>query len=434
MSQRSALALVFFTSASVLVLEILAGRLMAPFLGVTIETFTGIIGTILAAIAVGSWFGGRAADRYDPGVLLGPLLIVGGVTALLAPTIVSFFGPELRSAGPVEIVLLAALGFFIPGAILSAVSPAVVKLQLRDLGMTGTIVGKFSAVGTAGALVGTFATGFLLLATLPSRIIVFVVGGALVAIGVLLTARLGRLAGSTTVWLLVAAAGAAGLLALVRGPCTTETTYFCAVVEPDPDRDTGTILWLDTLRHSYIDEDPTHLEFRYARIFADVLDVVPDAGPLNTLSVGGGGMSLPRYVAAVRPGSSATVLELDQTLVDIALEDLDAAPDGPLDVKVGDARLTLAETPTGVYDVVFGDARSRSPAPSWRRCAQSSTTLSSSPRLSISMERRGATSSSWHRIRPSTRRPSTSGCRQGTLDPWPSTPTPRPSIPGTDGS
>ena len=193
MSQRSALALVFFTSASVLVLEILAGRLMAPFLGVTIETFTGIIGTILAAIAVGSWLGGRAADRYDPAKLLGPLLIVGGIAALLAPTIVSFFGPGLRRADPVDIVVLAALGFFVPGAILSAVSPAVVKLQLRDLGMTGTIVGRFSAVGTAGALVGTFATGFLLLATLPSRAIVFTVGGALVAIGAMLTIRLGRL-------------------------------------------------------------------------------------------------------------------------------------------------------------------------------------------------------------------------------------------------
>ena len=170
-------------------------------------------------------------------------------------------------------------------------------------------------------------------------------------------------------WLLIGAAGASGLLALVRGPCTTETAYFCAIVERDPARETGTILWLDTLRHSYIDEDPTHLEFRYARIFADVLEAESPDGPLNTLSVGGGGMSLPRYVAAVRPGSSATVLELDQTLVDIALDDLDAAPDGPLDVKVGDARLTLGETPTGTYDVVFGDAFG-GPAVPWHLTTQ----------------------------------------------------------------
>ena len=54
-------ALVFFTSAVVLVLEILAGRLLAPYIGVTLETFTAIIGTVLAGIALGSWVGGRAA-------------------------------------------------------------------------------------------------------------------------------------------------------------------------------------------------------------------------------------------------------------------------------------------------------------------------------------------------------------------------------------
>ncbi len=356
MSQRAALALVFFTSASILVMEILAGRLMAPYLGVTIETFTGIIGTVLAAIALGNWLGGRAADRHDPRLLLGPLLIAGGITTLLSPTIVTFFGPELRRAGPVEIVLLSSLGFFLPGAVLAAISPAVVKLRLADLGETGTVVGRFSAVGTAGALVGTFVTGFLLLATLPTRAILFVVGGALVALGLVLTVRLGRMPRGAMVWIFVAAAGAAGLLAIVRGPCTTETAYFCAIVEPDPDRETGTVLWLDTLRHSYIDEDPTHLEFRYAQIFGDVLEVVPPDGPLNTLSIGGGAMSLPRYVAATRPGSSATVLELDSTLIDIAIDDLDAAPDGPLEVKTGDARLTLSATPLGVFDVVFGDA------------------------------------------------------------------------------
>ena len=55
-----------------LVLEILAARLLAPYVGVTLETYTGIIGTILAAIALGTWVGGRLADRRNPRTLLGP--------------------------------------------------------------------------------------------------------------------------------------------------------------------------------------------------------------------------------------------------------------------------------------------------------------------------------------------------------------------------
>ncbi|HWC10730.1 MAG TPA: fused MFS/spermidine synthase, partial [Acidimicrobiales bacterium] len=55
--------LVFFTSATVLVLEILAGRLLAPYVGVSLETYTAIIGTVLAGIAAGTWVGGYAAAR-----------------------------------------------------------------------------------------------------------------------------------------------------------------------------------------------------------------------------------------------------------------------------------------------------------------------------------------------------------------------------------
>src|ERR671915_301258 len=74
-----AAAVVFGTSAAVLVLEILAGRLLAPHVGVTLETYTGIIGTVLAGISLGTWLGGRAADQADPRRLLAPLLAVGRV-------------------------------------------------------------------------------------------------------------------------------------------------------------------------------------------------------------------------------------------------------------------------------------------------------------------------------------------------------------------
>ncbi len=83
MSRRYAQVLVFVTSGAVLVLEILAGRLMAPYVGVSLETFTGIIGTVLAGIALGAAVGGRLADRYDPQRLIGPALMLGGVASWL---------------------------------------------------------------------------------------------------------------------------------------------------------------------------------------------------------------------------------------------------------------------------------------------------------------------------------------------------------------
>jgi len=357
MSSLAARALVFFTSAAVLVLEILAGRLLAPYVGVTLETFTAIIGTVLAGISLGAWLGGRSADRHPPARLLGPLLIVGGLLSLAAPTIVELLGPGLSGGEPVEIVLLTAFAFLLPAVALSAVPPVVVKLQLADLARTGTVVGRFSAVGTAGAIFGTFVTGFVLLAAFPTRPVVFGVGAALVVWGLVLVLRFGRhfVTAAATAVLGTLLAGAA--LAAVEGPCDTETTYYCARVVADRERPSGRVLWLDNVRHSYVDlDDPTHLEFRYTRIVADLVDTQTAPGPVDALYIGGGGFTLPRWLAAVRPGSTNTVLELDDGLVDIAVDRLGLDLGGIEEIRIGDARLTLGTFPEDGFDVIVGDA------------------------------------------------------------------------------
>ena len=183
MPQFLARTLVFVTSAAVLILEILAGRVLAPYLGVSLEVFTGIIGVILAGISVGAWAGGRAADRGEPRRLIGPLLVAGGLTAMAAPLIVDLVGPA-ASIGPLSIVGLTLIGFFAPAAVLSAIPPIVVKIRLSSLQETGSVVGSYSAIGTAGALFGTFVTGFVLIAAFPTRPIVIVVGALLVGLGV----------------------------------------------------------------------------------------------------------------------------------------------------------------------------------------------------------------------------------------------------------
>jgi spermidine synthase len=349
---------VFTAAAAVLVLEILAGRLLAPYVGVTLETFTGIIGTILAGISLGSWVGGRLADRHDPRMLLGIEFMLGGALALLAPPIVDTLGEGVRGADPTTIVVLAATSFFAPAAVLSAVTPTVVKLQLASLDQTGQIVGRLSAIGTAGAIIGTFVTGFLLIAAAPTRPVVFGLGVFLVVVGVALWWGLRRSAGPAPVSLLVLAGIGAVVSLAVTGPCEHESAYFCARVEVDPQRPSGRVLWLDTLRHSYVDlDDPTYLEFTYAQTLSDVTAAIaPPGRRLEVLHIGGGGFSMPRYLAATRPGTSSLVLELDPELVELAREELGLQTGPDLQVVTGDARLTIQDTPEAAYDLVIGDA------------------------------------------------------------------------------
>jgi MFS family permease len=100
-----AAALVFLAAGTVLMLEILAVRLLAPYVGLTLQTTTAIIGAALAGIAAGAAIGGQLADRTKTRRLIVLLLIGGGLLALLIVPIVHLLGPGARGSGE-----FAALG------------------------------------------------------------------------------------------------------------------------------------------------------------------------------------------------------------------------------------------------------------------------------------------------------------------------------------
>jgi spermidine synthase len=135
---------------------------------------------------------------------------------------------------------------------------------------------------------------------------------------------------------------------------------------PDPDRPRSFTLLLDGAAQSHVDlDDPTHLEFEYVRRLAAAVDLLAPAGrPLRVLHLGGGALTLPRYIAATRPGSSQRVAEVDGALVDLVRRVLPWRPDPRLRVRVADARETVASTRDSSYDVVVADvfAGARTPA------------------------------------------------------------------------
>ncbi len=344
---------VFLASAAILVLEIVAGRILAPYVGVSLQTFTGIIGTVLAAIALGAWAGGRLADGWDPSRLLGPILIVGGILSVASPALVYVVGPRSVGDSPATIVALAGIGFFLPAAVLSTVTPVAAKLSLHSLDATGSVVGQLSAVGTVGALFGTFITGFVLIAAIPSQPITWVVGGVLVAFGIVLSIPWGRsmLLSGLAVFALAVMGSAA-----IAAPCEHETAYSCAVVVDRDEGPTVKALVLDTFVNSVVDTaDPSFLSSRYARAIDAVVRSVAPVGPRSAAYVGGGGFALPRYYHATS-GSSAVVLEIDRELRGIAVRELGLVEGPWLKVIDGDARVSIRSLASDQFDLVVGDA------------------------------------------------------------------------------
>ena len=302
-----AAGLTFLCSGAVLVLEIAGLRLIAPYVGITLQTNTAVIGFALAAIAVGAWAGGSLADRVDPRRLIPPLVVAGGALVVAVLPLVRFTGEAFSGADAGSVLLLAFIAIVVPAALLSAVPPMVVKLQLASLDETGVVVGRLSGIGTLGGIAATFLTGFLLVAVFPTSGILVGTGLVTVAAGVAAAVYLRRTAdgaGRLPVALLVLAVAGTLLAALAPTPCEEETSYHCARVEADPERPSGRLLLLDTLRHSYVDlADPTHLEFEYVRAIASVTDVVaPPGEPLSALHLGGGGADRPALPRAGAPG------------------------------------------------------------------------------------------------------------------------------------
>ncbi|MFI6154345.1 spermidine synthase [Kitasatospora sp. NPDC051170] len=137
---------------------------------------------------------------------------------------------------------------------------------------------------------------------------------------------------------------------------------------PDVDREEAWLLTLDGTPQSYVDlAEPTHLEFEYTRRLGHLADVLAPAGrPLDVLHLGGGALTLPRYLAATRPGSRQRVVEVDGPLLDLVAEHLPwrDQPGADITAVVGDARACLAAVPARSQDLIVADVfhGSRTPA------------------------------------------------------------------------
>src|SRR5215203_4131357 len=265
----------------------------------------------------------------------------------------------VRGAGVISGSLLmttAGLAIIVPGALLAAVTPMVTKLRLRSLSETGTVVGQVAGIDTAGAIVGTVVTGFVLISRVPVSGIMVGLGAALVIGAAVVELRVRGWRSAAVPAALVLLGGAAA--AAAPGGCDAETIYHCAVVETDPDRASGRVLLLDGAPHSYVDlADPTYVEYPYAKAMVSVIDTEFAGGqPLRVYHLGGGGLTLPRYLQQARRGTSSLVSEIDPGVVKIDSEQLGVKTGNGIEVLVEDGRLRLGQLPGDSHDLVIGDA------------------------------------------------------------------------------
>ncbi len=359
--------LVFLSSGSIMTIELVASRLAAPRLGVSLYTWTSIIGIVLAGISVGNYVGGRLSDRWASLPFLGLLLALASLGTLSILYLTDLFHRvPITHSWPVmlQIVGYVAAVYFVPGAILGCVSPTVVKLSLDDLNRAGTTVGKIYAWSTAGSIAGTFATGFWFISWFGTRTIITIVAALLMILALWFVTvggwrkALFRAAVLLTLfavgWWFLQTNGA------LASECLQESKYFCIKVHDEQveGREVRSLV-LDRLVHSYTDiDDPTYLQYGYERTYAEVIEPLVQANPTpDVFFIGGGGYTFPRYLEETLPASRLVVAEIDPAVIEVAYTHMGLDRDTRIESWAMDARAYMAwHGQPNSFDIIFGDA------------------------------------------------------------------------------
>jgi len=350
---------VFLTSAIVMIIELSAGRLLAPYIGVSLYTWTSIIGVVLAGLSIGSYLGGLLADRGAREKSAGLVIALAGIFSLGSLSVLKLIVPIIQFS---EISLLSAsflymlVLFMLPATLLGIVLPLLTTLGLKLDSRPGHIVGRMHALGALGSIVGTFVTGYWLIQTFGTRVTLIGCGIALIALAApFLFSR-----SKSVAVLLIALLGGWLLQNKIQNPCDKESNYFClrAIdVSAQTPFGTATALVLDHLMHGVNHKsEPELLLSPYVHLMHELPKIHFTNKPnrYNYFFAGGGAYTQPRALAFSEPKSNIIVAEVDPQVTQFAKEHLYLDP-LPMKILHKDARLALEQLKTNSLDVIVGD-------------------------------------------------------------------------------
>ncbi len=365
---------VFLSGGSILVMEIAAGRVLAPHFGNTLYTWTSMIGIILAALSLGYSIGGRLADQKPSRKLFFMLMLGGAGLVALVPALRGLLLPSMEKglglrSGPVFAGLLL---FAAPSCVLATLTPFAVKLAARGEGSLGAVTGNLFTWSTVGSIVGTFATGFVFIPFFGLNGIFLTTAGALALtalLGLYLSGNLASLFSKRNARanLLLAAfvslsmlTGAAWLRAI---PGVGENTvwvrenmyHMIRVFEND---EAGGA----KVRELYLDHQPEGAmvvgdDKKFFYEYTRFLELGPLFAPhmKRAIFIGGGAFTMPKALHLMKPDVAITVAELDADVVDAGEKFFRLKNFPKLSTLVGDGR-RLLRSAGEKYDLIVGDA------------------------------------------------------------------------------
>jgi len=356
---------VFLSSAMLMVLEITAGRIIAPYVGNSLYSWTSVIGVVLAGLSFGNWLGGWLADRNHGHHALGITLGIGALASLLVLALLPAYGGLIRnqllSLAWTSLLLVFGL-FLVPAILLGIISPLVTTLYLKVDESIGRVVGLLHALGATGSIFGTFAAGFVLIQWIGTRWTII-----MVAIVLLLLALPWLIRGPhrTPLFMSLLAAGLAVVAITDRmngfvAPCDVESQYYCLRVIDNHDQPIAVnsrSLAIDHLIHGTNDlDDPESLLTPYIHGMDTLIESRFSRNTaLRYFFAGGGAYTYPRALASRHGENEIVVSEIDPAVTKIAQSELDLDI-SEMTIHHDESRHVLGRYGANRFDVLVLDA------------------------------------------------------------------------------
>ena len=355
---------VFLCGALGMVLELVAARILSPYVGSSNLIWTTIIGIMLTSMSIGYWLGGKIADKRPDINLLSFFILIGAFFTSIIPILETALVKPLSEVMN-ELVIIAiicsTIVFGIPSFILAMVSPFAVKLEDKNHEEIGKTSGKISSLSTIGSIVGTFVAGFLLIPNLGVRTLILIITITLIILSFVMFNKK-NVKYSICMFLC--------LLTLIG------LNYYGKVLfdknNPDIIKDVDSEysrIWIknipvgeisyktmevDTGLESYINKDTNEMGARYLYYY-DLFDYY-NKDAKSTLMIGGAAYTYPTYYLNKYQEKTIDVAEIDEKMTELAIEEFDLDIENPrIKIYHQDGRSFLNNT-KNKYDTILIDA------------------------------------------------------------------------------
>ena len=365
----------FVTGAIVMSFEMLGSRYLNPYFGSGIYTWASLISTVLAALCIGYFIGGRLADRHPSARMLGATVLIGSAYVLALP----LFSERLMEAvlaafDDVKAGSLAAafVILFFPVTFLGMYSPFAIRLMLQSAQASGRVSGTVYGVSTLGSIVGTLGTTFLLIPAIGTRAITLTLGLAGIVSGLALMAapamrsnrRRTGLALALAVLLvpqaraedLVDAKSRAEMLARADGRVVhLETEYNDIFIAK---RRNELTMSFQLKGYDYTESvtnlaDPDDLPIKYTQMMTTAVAYPPQVNRVLMIGLGGGSIST--YLGRHMPDATIETVEIDPGVIAAAKKYFGMIETDRVRYLESDGRVFLNRRKDG-YDLILVDA------------------------------------------------------------------------------